>query len=406
VAEVVPGQPYRLDACLTVTAPGLQSVSLRLAWYEEPHGYGPSYLIEDSPANPGLVGGEQCLSLTNANAPCPTRSVRYGVIAVEDTTAVTVSSLQLSLDPAGTPEPCATPTAEATATTAPTPPVTPAASSTPQPPPDPTPAPQAAAEPAFFPSLVNGGFEELRSDGTPYGWHKVGGEMSAASAVHYRGRRAASLTSRTDSTKWLFETVSVRGGSYYRLQAMALKDDSDIRDILLRVSWYASADGSGRQLSTADSQPLTADAPRFVALDTPPVQAPAEARSARARLLLRPVSGAPATAYFDDVSFQETAPPSGAGTAAAPGPESAGTGGRSDPVTASTRQAVAGTRAGPAVLVNERPPRTESTPAAAGGDRPLWPVLLALGIPAAGLALTAAGHAWRSRLAGGIKRHL
>jgi len=411
VAEVAPGQPYRLDACFTVTAPGLQSVSLRVVWYAEQNGYGSSLLVEDSPADPGLVGSQQCLSLPGADAPCAARSARYGVIAVEDTTAVTVSSLQFSADPAATPVACPTPTLVATPTAAPTPSPTPsptpAPSPTPRPPPGPTPTPEAAEEPACFPSLVNGGFEELRGDGTPYGWHKVGGEMAAASAVHSEGVRAAALTSRTESTKWLFQTVSVRGGSHYRLRAMALKNDAALREALLRVSWYASADGSGGQLSTADSQPLTADSPRFVALDTGAVQAPAEARSARVRLLLRPVSGAPATVYFDEVSFQETDPPSGEGAPAASGAAAGGGAGEHRSLLdAPARQEVAGKRAGPAALANVREPRTEQAPAgAASGGLPLWPVLLALGVPAAGLALTAA-HGWRARLAGGNKRHL
>ena len=232
--------------------------------------------------------------------------------------------------------------------------------------------------------------------------------MSATSAVHSEGGRAAALTSRTGSTKWLFQTVGVRAGSHYRLRAMALKDDAAVREALLRVSWYASADGSGGQLSTADSQPLTVDSPRFVGLDTGGMQAPAEARSARVRLLLRPLSAAPATAYFDDVSFQETAAPSGGGAPAASGAPAAaaGAGEAGSPGVAPARQVVAGRRAGPATLANVGQARAQEAPAGAASEgRPLWPVLLALGVPAAGLALMAA-HAWRSRLAGGNGRHL
>jgi hypothetical protein len=247
---------------------------------------------------------------------------------------------------------------------------------------------------------VNGGFEELRADGTPYGWRKVGGEMGAAGAIHSEGSRAAALTSRTESTKWLFQTVSVRGGSHYRLRAMALKNDAAARETLLRISWYASADGSGGQLSTTDSEPLSADSPPFVALDTGPVQAPASARSARVRLLLRPVSGAAATVYFDDVSFRETGAPPGEGVPAPRG-EAAVVGGGSPPDARRREVTARGTVT--AALANVRQPRTERAPA--GDGRPLWPVLLALGVPAAGLALSAA-HGWRARLAGGNKRHL
>jgi len=408
VQDVAGGRVYRLEGCLTVTKPGLTSVGLRITWHPEPGGYGhDTYTLmpDDLWGNAWPTGQQQCLALS-ANAPCTARSARYGVIAVEDTTAVTVSSLQLSPDPAGTPELCPTPTPTPFPTPTPAPPLpaTPPASPIPQPPPGPTPTPQASGEPAFFPSLVNGGFEQLRGDGTPYGWRKVGGEMATAAAVRYQGLRAAALTSRTESTKWLFQTVSIRGASYYKLRAMALKGGAAVQETLLRVSWYASADGSGGQLGTADSQPLTADSPRFAGLDTGPVQAPAEARSARVRLLLRPASSAPATVYFDDVSFQEAVPPPAGGGPAAPGAGVSGTEGGQRPDVATDRRAVAGTRSGPTVLANAG--KLESEPAQTdGGGRPLWPALLALAIPAVALALTAA-HAWRSRLAGDMKRHL
>ena len=72
---------------------------------------------------------------------------------------------------------------------------------------------------------------------------------------------------------------------------------------------HASTDGSGSQLSTADSSALAEDSPEFVALDTGPVQAPPEARSAKVRLLLRPTSATPVLVYFDDVRFEATAAP-------------------------------------------------------------------------------------------------
>jgi len=167
VQGVTGGRVYGLEGCLTVTRPGLQSASLRLVWYAEQNGYGSSLLVEDSPANPGLVGSQQCLSLAGADAPCAALSARFGVIAVEDTTAVTVSSLQFAADPAATPVACPTPAPFATPTAVPTSSPMPAPSPTPRPPPASTPTPGAAAEPAVFPSLVNGGFEELREDGTP-----------------------------------------------------------------------------------------------------------------------------------------------------------------------------------------------------------------------------------------------
>ena len=399
MAEVSEGQVYRLYGCLTVTEPGLTFVALRVAWYAEEGAYGSSLLVEDATANAALVGDPQCLSIEGADAPCAARSARFGVIAVEDTSAVTISSLQFSPDPDVTPVACATPTPGATPTT------TPARRATPSPSPSPTPQPPAGGvptpptneEPSSFPSLVNGGFEQVRADGTPYGWRKVGGEMATTGAVRSQGDRSAVLTSRTQSTKWLFQTVRVRGGSYYRLRAMALNDDAGVLEALLRISWYASADGSGGQLSTADSQPLAEASARFVPLDTGAVQAPAEARSARVRLLLRPLSPAPAAVYFDDVAFQAAPPPAGEGTTASGGAAGDRPAGRRAPEV--PPQAVASGRTGPSELANVGPPRSEEPPAGASGGRPLWPVLLALAVPAAALALTAA-HAWRAGGAG------
>ena len=235
VAEVVPGRLYRLDACFTVTAPGLRFISLRVVWYSEPNGFGSSSLVESpSTADPWRLNSEQCLVLS-ADAPCAARSARFGVIAVEDTRAVSVSSLQFSPDPAATPVACPTPTPGATAIPTPSPRATPAPSPTPRPPAAAVPTPETDEEPSSFPSLVNGGFEQVRPDGTPYGWRKVGGEMATTSAVRSQGKRSVALTSRTQSTKWLFQTVSVRGGSHYRLRAMAMNDDGGVLETLLRI---------------------------------------------------------------------------------------------------------------------------------------------------------------------------
>jgi hypothetical protein len=318
VQDVTPGQTYRLDACLTVTAATVEFVALRIVWYEQPGGFGPSLFHDDKPANPWLVGEQQCLSLT-ADAPCAARSARYGVVVSGDTEAVEVDSpsLQFSLQPEATPVACPAPTPIPTPTPLPTPTATmtptPAPTSAPAPSPAPSPSQPAPttepAEPTVFPSLVNGGFEDAREDGTPYGWRKIGGEMSASRSFRAEGERSAALVSRTTSTKWIYQTVSVEGGAFYRLRAAALKNDPGARETLLRVSWYESADGSGSQIGTADSPALVEDWPRFVTLDTGPVQAPPEARSAKVRLLLRPASAASAVVYFDAVRFGRTDAP-------------------------------------------------------------------------------------------------
>ena len=421
VQDITPGQTYRLEGCLTVTAATVEFVALRVVWYEQPGGFGPSLFHDDESGDPWLVGKRQCLSLTAA-APCAARSARYGVMVSGNTDAVEVDSpsLQFSLEPEATPVACPTPTPIPTPTPLPTPTatMTPTPALTPTPKPSPTPSlPEPTpttepAEPRVFPSLVNGGFEDVREDGTPYGWHKIGGEMSASRSFWAEGERSAALVSRTTSTKWIYQTVSVEGGAFYRLRAAALKNDPGARETLLRVSWYESADGSGSQIGTADSPALVEDSPGFVTLDTGPVQAPPEARSAKVRLLLRPASAASAAVYFDAVQFGRTdAPtattPAGDGQSERPAGGAEGTAPHGSPTEASQAEAAAlGVWIGPTPLANVRQePQPQDVPDADGG-RPLWPLLLALGVPAVALAIVA-GHAWRrARLARRNNGHL
>jgi hypothetical protein len=64
-----------------------------------------------------------------------------------------------------------------------------------------------------------------------------------------------------------------------------------------------------------------------------------------------------------------------------------------------------GARVGPTTLANERQ-EPQAQAMAGGGGRPLWPLLLALGVPASALA-TVAGHAWwKARLAERNRGHI
>ncbi len=407
VQGITPGQVYRLDGCLTVITSGLEYVSLRIAWYEDPDGYGSSIKQDEWPGNPWLIGSEQCISLTNADAPCAALSARYGVVVKGDTGALDVSSLDFSPEPGAPPTACPTPT--------PTPAPAPEPTLAPKPSPTPTssgpkPSLETVAEPTLFPALVNGGFEDVRQDGTPYGWRKIGGEIRASNAVSAEGALSAALLSRTESTKWLYQTVSVEGGAHYQLRAMALKNDPAAREVLLRVSWYASADGSGSQLSTADSSALAKDSPEFVALDTGPVRAPPEARSAKVRLLLRPKSATSVVVYFDAVRFEATAAPPAEGDPDGGQQIRGATDSGGGTTTGNAQQAadseVLGVWTGPAALANVRPEREQSATVADSGGRPLWPLLLAFGVPAASLTVMA-GSAWRrARLAERNERNL
>ena len=172
---------------------------------------------------------------------------------------------------------------------------------------------------------------------------------------------------------------------------------------------HASADGSGSQISTVDSPELAEDSPEFVALDTGPVPAPPEARSAKVRLLLRPNSATPVVVYFDDVRFEVTAAPpaeddpDGGQQVRSATEDGGGTTTGNAPQVANAE--VLGVWTGPADLANVRQERQQpDTPIDSG--RPLWPLLLAFGVPAAGLTVMA-GSAWRrARLAERNERHL
>jgi hypothetical protein len=172
--------------------------------------------------------------------------------------------------------------------------------------------PSAATPSPFTPlaGLANGGFEEADGEGKPLGWRKYGGELRRSSAARREGQFAAAFTSRTTSTKWAFQAVAVEGDEAYVLSGYARKNDANVEAAYLRLSWYASPDGSGGAIDSVDSTTrLTDDSPDFRFLSTGPVVAPAEAASAKVRLMLDPVSEAEGTVYFDDISFGGTTMP-------------------------------------------------------------------------------------------------
>jgi cardiolipin synthase len=157
--------------------------------------------------------------------------------------------------------------------------------------------------------LQNPGFESA-SGGTPDHWSKYGGTLAQTDTLVHGGSYAAQFDSSSTSTKWVFQVVTVTEGTAYVFSAWALKNDANIEEVYLRVSWYASADGSGSQISHDDSTArLLGDDSAYRFLTTGPITVPTGARSARARLVLNPLDGTACTAYFDDASFQQAGAP-------------------------------------------------------------------------------------------------
>lgn len=228
-----------------------------------------------SPAPTSAPGGSASPTATRTNAPTktatqpPAATATKPVTATKTPKAATATKTATTLQVKGTPTP-------------------PLATST----------PTIAAGSGFGGLLANGDFEVVR-EGKPAHWEKYGGTM-LASGESARGTFAACLESDTTSTKWLYQVAAVRAGAWYRAGAIARVSAGGTAS--LRVSWYASADGSGSQLSQEQSEGTGSGT--WSELSTGPVRAPDEARSARVRLVFQP--GGPGSACFDDAEFTET----------------------------------------------------------------------------------------------------
>lgn len=283
----------------------------------------------------GLVGmGLTTLEVSVTSAPPGATGVRF-VLALEgqagdEVTVDNASLVESPGDPTPTPTstparpPTETPTAGASATaTVPAPGggSTPTATRTPSPTrtatPPKSPTQPRAGTPTRTPTLAptstptyaagagpggllaNGDFERY-SDGKPAYWSKTGGEMTVT-GDSYRGDTAACVESTTGSTKWLSQVVAVDGGSWY---VAGVHARTNAGSAFIRVTWYASADGSGESLAQADSAEASGG---WTAVSTGPAQAPDTARAARVRLMFRPAG--PGAACFDDASFMATEEP-------------------------------------------------------------------------------------------------
>ena len=330
-------ESYELSGWISATPQTVERAYLRIRWINANGSLGATH---DSLWAPGSGLGYEYLTTGLHTAPLGTVAARISLLATGSTLPFSVLVDDISFEgprpnpptvpPTTTPKPpsatatphvppALTPTAAPTtappqaltptpappdSTAAPTPPPTP---TTPKPTPTPGPTPGAQV---VFSQLTNGGFEDDGADGAPLGWRKIGGIIESVPSPIHSGSRALALTSETTSTKWAYQTVQVDGGEFYYAGAFARYTDVDVKAVFIRVSWYASADGSGQALSSVDSETmLNTPAPVFRALTTGPVAAPADARSARVRLMLRPASEARASAYFDDVAFAQTNPP-------------------------------------------------------------------------------------------------
>jgi hypothetical protein len=283
------------------------SLRLRALWWDQDNCQGQRLWTHDSQVLT-LDQEEHWYDLAlGGRSPDAARSAYLTIEVQESGATVCLDDFVASGPAAPTETPTAEPSASATPTVTPRPPI-PSPSATPHISPTAsswqmTPVPVQGA-------LRNGGFEDVGTEGRPSFWRKYGGELARTSSEHFEGQFAAALSSQTSSTKWAYQIVTVQGGKAYVLSAYALKVNPAVAAAYLRLSWYVSPDGSGQAIDSADStERLTDDSPEFRFLTTGAVVAPAEAASAKARLMLDPAGETPGTVYFDAVTFEETALP-------------------------------------------------------------------------------------------------
>ncbi len=152
--------------------------------------------------------------------------------------------------------------------------------------------------------LQNGDFTSGNIDP----WVSSGGGASASVVSEVNHNNANSLKVNHDKTSsyGFQQTITnIVGDKTYKVSGYGLTNDSNIKNFFIRVAWYASTDASGSQLSTEDTNIVTASDNQWHEL-TNTFQAPSNAKSAKTRLVLSSNTTASLTyAYFDDIVFEE-----------------------------------------------------------------------------------------------------
>lgn len=370
-------------------------IFLRVSWYAATDGSGEAISSDDST---GVIGGNsssfQQLVTDPVQAPTGARSVRVRLM-FRPASASSATAYFDDVTFAATSPPTdapATPTPSRTNSTTPAPTAA-GRTSTPRPTngstnsPDPTDSPaddDGTGEPDSFASLVNGSFEEAREDGTPYGWHKVGGSFAVSPANRTNGDLGLQLTSDTAATKWVYQSVQVTPGAYYRATAWAMNTAAG-DELILRVSWYPTSNGAGAAISDVDSSGTVSGSPiGFRQLDTGAVRAPSGAHSARIRLLLRPASAQTTHAFFDDASFVPASAPANAVAAGSSGETDPNAGGSSG-ANSDGDGGVLGAAATPISVRNGGSGTLGAATPPQSGSNSDWLLALAIAVPTLGI---------------------
>ena len=242
-------------------------------------------------------------------------------------------------------------------------PPTPRATPAPAPAPTPTPVPAPAPLPLST-ELMNGDFEH-----DIIGWAVSRGRVTVEGGVPGHGN-AAVLKSAGTSTMWIEQTiVKIAGGSWYQASAL-LAPARGVDSGWVRIAWYASANGTGAQMDTADSPAVDAPAEGVLAVErvaTGAVLAPPGASSAKVRILLAPHNAESASMAVDEVEFGVIEPPEP--EMARPTPMHAAAGSPTPPIesapaptTTTTTTTRASASSGTVREAGRTPPSASSTP--------------------------------------------
>lgn len=273
--RVAGGAHYRLAADLRAVD---GEAWLRVAWYTSDDGSGTQLDTSDSPV---LITPGQ-LDTGTVTAPVEAQSAEVRIVLRTAGLRGRIIVDNATWEPADEPETTPTPTEE-----------------------------PVEADPDS--RLRNGGFERLDGESRPLYWHTHGGDVTSATSPANSGV-SARFASTGHSTRWLWQTVTVTSGRYYRATGWA--SVAGPGEAFIRISWYATRRGTGEAIDTADSAPV-ATAGRLRPVDTLPIRAPQGARSVRVRLMVRPASPEPVVGYFDDITWGSAERPEDTPTATA-----------------------------------------------------------------------------------------
>ncbi|MBI4498898.1 MAG: lamin tail domain-containing protein [Chloroflexi bacterium] len=177
------------------------------------------------------------------------------------------------------------------------------------------------------------------------------------------------------------QVVAITGGTSYTFSGYVLTDHPAVVGVLLRLSWYASADGTGPTLLVSDAQPITGAAAEYRPI-TVTALAPTAARSVRTAVVVEVAGAEAATVFCDDVTFA-IAPatlPATATTSATPTPFAtrppSGGGGRAPAPAPTPTRTVTATR----TPTPTRTPTTTRTPPPTGTPTatpaPPWAIVI------------------------------